>query len=726
MNLHTIRSSCARRRADHHSASASKSLLLAVLSMAAPVLGVGTLQAAAQERTPDSNPASPVHPAPMVQAPSADDARRNEHDATSPARLGEHNPGQASEPRALDSMDAIALFDLQIPTVVTATRHEESIFDLPYSVSVITAEDLRVSGARSIADGLRLAAGVDVAELSSGQYAVLPRGFHSFSANKVLVLVDGRPIYDTLVAGTFWTAWPFQLEDIERIEVIRGPAGVAWGANAVNGVINIISKAPSEQLGLKLVGSAGSRGTYSGYVGYGLRDGKTSLRISGEVRGSDGFPSATGILNHTDDQYLGGTGQARIVMELNEREQLTLSAGSSVAHDNYPLPWYATILGAGQPAWETNSIGATWTRKEQNEGESSLRFYVNDFHTNSGPSYLDYRYQQVGAGLSRSSKVSETHKLGWGMDGRIDYTDAGNAEPYMLDKGHVLDGALGIYVQDDWRFAPRWSLTSGLRVEYDTYGGFDWAGRSALSYKLAEKELLFASVSHAFQMPPAPRRFMNFPVGGEIFRITGDRGLDAEQLWAYELGYHGQPTERLQLAVTGYWHDYHDLLASQFRLGRGGLFQLQQANGPQTGVYGLELEARYALTPRFLLLGNYTFERPDSSIDFTKIGAISPPENKFMLGTRWSPHDDWHLSSHLYFVDSVKAGNAAMAFIPQSIASYLRLDVRVEREFWKDRASVAAGVRNLLDGGHIEGGSNAVKNTEVPRTYFLEMRIAIK
>ena len=164
-------------------------------------------------------------------------------------------PGQDQE------IEDIDLLDIEIPVVVTASRREQSVNTLPYAVSIITAEDIRRFGARSVPDALRLATGVDVAELSFGSAGVSPRGMHGFISRQVLVLVDGRQIYDSWFGGAVWSSWPFQLEDIARIEVIRGPAGVTWGANAVHGAINIITKDPRDQRGLTFSASGGSRGS---------------------------------------------------------------------------------------------------------------------------------------------------------------------------------------------------------------------------------------------------------------------------------------------------------------------------------------------------------------------------------------------------------------------------------------------------------------------------------
>ncbi|RME40565.1 MAG: ligand-gated channel protein, partial [Planctomycetota bacterium] len=221
-----------------------------------------------------------------------------------PAAAAEPEPSSPSDVSApLEQEDAIALMELDIPVVVTAARHEQKLSHVAYAMSVITAEDIRESGARTIADALRLVPGVDVADLSYGQTAVSPRGFHGFLANKTLVLVDGRQIYDSLFGGTLWQSWPFQLEDIERIEVIRGPGGVTWGANAVNGVINIITKDPDDQIGASLSLRGGSRGAFRQRLAYGAHAGAWRYRFSAEYESSDGFREGGSLLGRLDDDY---------------------------------------------------------------------------------------------------------------------------------------------------------------------------------------------------------------------------------------------------------------------------------------------------------------------------------------------------------------------------------------------------------------------------------------
>ncbi len=393
------------------------------------------------------------------------------------------------------------LMDVQV--VVTASRRAQKITTVPYAISVITAEDIRRSGARSIPDALRLVPGVDVADLSFGNAAVSPRGFHGFLANQVLVLVDGRQIFDSLFGGTLWGAWPFQLEDIARIEVIRGPGGVTWGANAVNGVINIITKDPADQLGLTLSTSGGSRGIFKQHVGFGLQEGKLRMRISGEYERSDGFRKGGSILRNFEDDYKGGRFSLHAVYDKDEDNTFTFSAGSAVVDGGFPptpLAGFGLRRNSGSQA---SYVMGTWQRRIAGNDVIKLTGFVNDFQISPGLPQIDFRYQQIGLQLSHSFDLSQGHTRTWGIDTRADLLDAGNSDPFMLSKSFVSTGIVGLYLQDEWRLDPRWTLSLGGRVDYEFYGGLQPSARASLSYAVSDDVVIYGAVSRAFQMPAA-------------------------------------------------------------------------------------------------------------------------------------------------------------------------------------------------------------------------------
>jgi len=625
---------------------------------------------------------------------------------------------------AMDDAD-IGLLELEVPVVVTATRHEEPVAHLPYPISVITQEDIRRSGARSVSDALRLAPGVDVADLNYGTPAVGVRGFHGFLNDTLLVLVDGRQIFDSYFGGTTWGGWPFQLDDIERIEIIRGPGGVTWGANAVNGVINIITRDPRDQQGLSLTAGGGSRGTHKEHAGYGFTDGKLRMRVSGEFEGSDGFLRGGDFGKGVDDQYRQGRMSIHGVYDAGPDDSVTFSLGHGSMLGENDVPLMFGLQDHFYARAQASYALGKWRHKVAEDNALDLTFYVNDYWNVNGVRSVDVRYQQIALQLAHTLKPAENHTLTWGVDTRTDLADASNADPYFLSEDFVASAIIGTYVQDVWRFAPKWSLSLGGRVDYDFYGGFQPSGRAALGYDVTKDGLLYTSVSRAFQMPPAANRFLKLPIANNLGAIVAETGMKPETLTAYEIGYRQRFGKRLETNVNLFWHDSNDVTAGEFGPGGPALFQIYTTNRGSGALYGVELEARYALTEKLTLLGNFTFQEFDwqSKRPFFDTTYISPPRFKFMTGARYDLTDDVHLNGHLYFVDDVEAPNIRIPIFAHHIPDYVRLDLNAEFDFWKDRASLMVGVRNLTDSHHPEGASPSVTDAEIPRMVFAQVRI---
>lgn len=625
-------------------------------------------------------------------------------------------------------IEDIDLLNIEIPIVITAARREQKITTVPYAVSIITAEDIRQSGARSIPDALRLAPGMDVAELGFGNYGVSPRGFHGLLSGQTLVLVDGRQIFDSFFGGTWWGTWPFQLEDIERIEVIRGPGGVTWGANAAQGVINIITKDPADQLGLTVTGGGASRGTRKGHLGYALADDKLRLRVSGEYEASDGFREGGSWMAKLDDDYMAGRIGLHAVYEPGDDDTITLSAGSALLHNGFPPSPMSKLGPRNNASAEANYLLAKWAHRIESENAFELTGYVNDFRLKPGMLGADYRYQQLALQFGHTFKAADHHTLTWGIDTRTDITDTSNSDQPLTSDDFISTAIIGMYAQDEWQLAPKWTLNLGGRIDYEFYGGFQPSARVALSYEISDDSLLYGAVSRAFSVSPAAIRFTDISLLGGLARIRDDRELRPISLIAYELGHRGRFLDRLNTSLNLFWHEYDDLGALRTRLGPPGLLVMEWGDCASASTYGLELEADYELTKQLTLLGHYTFERLNwrSAVPFHMTDAISPPQHKLMLGARYNPTGDLHLSSHLYYVDTVKAPNPGNSSRPRHVAPYFRLDLRAEYELFNDQASLAVGVRNLLDPNHYEGGNSYFNDAEVPRMVYAEFRMTIK
>jgi iron complex outermembrane recepter protein len=628
----------------------------------------------------------------------------------------------------LTDIDLINLDVPEVDVVETAARRKQRVKDLPYAVSIVTAEDIRRSGARSVPDALRLVPGMDVADLSWAHSAVSARGFHGLTADQVLVLMDGRQMFDPILGATFWNFWPIQLEDIERIEVLRGPTGVTWGANAMNGVVNIVTKDPARQTGLTTVNNGGSRGWNKEHLGYGYADEKLKLRASGEYEGSEGFRKGGGLLNPLDDDYKAGRTGVHAIFEPGFKDTVTLSAGSSVVDGGNPVTPGAGIGASSNASSESEFLLGKWDHRIASDNQIGITGYVNDFFLSPSLKAIDYRYQQLALEVTHTFKPADNHTLTWGIDSRTDLIDASNSDPIMLTRDFVSSATIGLYAQDEWKFAPKWSLNLGGRIDYEFYGGFQPSGRISLAHEFDDGSFAYGAVSRAFQMPPVGGRFSHFPLYNGLTYVTADPDTEAQNVIAYELGYRKKFFDKLATNINLFWNDFSDVITISPEAGPPGLIQQEYDNRAAANMYGVELDTRWTLTRQLTLLGNYTYQQLDwqASVPFTDKDFMTPPKHKFMLGAQYDPLKDLHLSSYLYYVDAVRAPNAENAFKPLHVHPYFRLDMRAEYEFWKKQAAVAVGVRNLLDPEHLEGGTAFLNTAEVPRMVYAEFRLTLK
>jgi iron complex outermembrane recepter protein len=570
--------------------------------------------------------------------------------------------------------------------------------------------------------------GVDVADLATNQWAVSPRGVHGLVTNLTLVLVDGRQLFDSIFGGTLWGSWPFQVEDIERIEVIRGPAGVAWGSNAMNGVINIITKDPADQQGVTIRAGGGSRGTQTEHLGYGVVDGKLRLRVSGEYHADDGFDKGGSILRSLDDGVKAGRETVYAIYEAGPKDSLSFSAGDAVADGGFPPPPTAGLFGASHSSSQANFVLSKWTHRIEQDNTLQLTSFVNDCQSSSGLKSVDYRYQQYAFQVNHTFKPREEHTLSWGIDTRGDDADASGADPHMLRKSRVQTGVFGVYAQEEWQFAPRWTFDIGGRVDYDTYGGFQPSGRISLSHQITSNTSLWGAISRAFHMPPGAMRYFSTPVLDGLAGMDVNPDVTPETMIAYEVGVRGRYFDKLDLNGNLFWNADQDAWTNRPKLGPPGLFHFEWDNRASPDMYGVELDAKYALTKSLSLLGNYTYQQLNWGADggMWQMDCLTPPKHKFMVGARYDPISDLHLSSYLYYVDCVHAPNPSFPLLAEGIDPYFRLDLRAEYEFWKKTASVSVGVRNLLDGEHKEGTSLFLNDAEVPRMIYAELRLTVK
>ncbi|MFQ5495463.1 MAG: TonB-dependent receptor, partial [Phycisphaerae bacterium] len=229
-------------------------------------------------------------------------------------------------------------------------------------------------------------------------------------------------------------------------------------------------------------------------------------------------------------------------------------------------------------------------------------------------------------------------------------------------------------------------------------------------------------------MPTVAGRFLSIPMLNGLVRVTSNRDVDPTTLIAYELGYRGRLSDRLDTSVNLFWHEFDEVFTFSPRLGPPGLLQNRLNNrSGNVSLYGAEMEARYAVSDKLTLLGHYTYQQLNWDVGepFTDRDFITPPKHKFMLGAQVAVSEDLRVATNLFYVGAVRSPNPATPFFARRVDPYFRLDVNAEYAFPGDNTSLSVGVRNLLDADHYEGGTMFLNDAEVPRMIFAELRVRI-
>ena len=640
---------------------------------------------------------------------------------------------------AASAQDVSDLLDLSIEELATlrvtsVSRLEESLSDAPASVFVITAEEIRRSGVMSVAEALRLAPGVEVARRSTHEWSITIRGFNSDLANKLLVLIDGRSVYSPLYAGVFWDVQDTLLEDIERIEVISGPGGTLWGANAVNGVINIITRSAADTkgafvelgggneergfAGLRYGGTLGDDIAASAYVKYFDRD------SSKEIGGGDGI----------DDSHLAQAG-FRMERESGESSLFTLQgdvyggASAGVFRDSFTLG----TLPAGTEG-ETDVAGANvlgrWDREFDN-GDLTLQIYYDYTRRDIPNTYKESR-DTVDIDFQHHWAFGDRNDVLWGVGFRESSDELDNTLFASFEPANRDDQTWSAFFQDKIELSERLYLTLGSKFEDNDYTGFESQPNARLSWLMDERRTFWAAISRAVRIPSRLdtdlRLTLPFPIPGIPFpvyvTVAGNPELDSERLVAYEAGYRIQAGDRLSFDVTVFHNDYEDL----------------QTVEPQPPVIVAVPPLPYALVPNLLdsrmagessgatFVANwqpasswrlrFQYSRFDLDLE-TEPGSLDQARPNL---TGNSPEDQLavYAFAELPRNLSLYTGIRYVDALPnQAVESYTAVDVNLAWQA-RERMRASIAVQNLNDSRHLEfrDGANQIERSASIKVTF--------
>lgn len=578
----------------------------------------------------------------------------------------------------------LSLEELSNLTVTSVSRRAEPLSVVASAIQVITAEDIRRAGATRIGEALRLASNLQVAQINGNGFAVSARGFNSTTSNKLLVMIDGRTIYSPLFAGVFWEAQDVPIYDVERIEVISGPGGTLWGANAVNGVINIITRSAADTQGMLVRAGAGTELQGAGALRYGGELGENAnFRVYGQYEERDGTQLANGsqALNDSD---LGQAG-FRIDWKTSGSDAFTVQGDANEGHTR-------RTVGDDAVARSQNIL-ARWTRTLSPSSDMQLRAYYDSSDRTTPGSYSD-ELDTFDAEFQHQFQAGSAHQVVWGLTFRS-IEDHFRGPLVAMDPADESLQRFGGFVQDEIAFAAdRLHLTIGTKVEDNEYTGIEWQPSVGLAWHLDRGQLLWSRISRAVRTPS--RLDADFSALG----LVGNDNIKSEELLAYEAGVKLQPVKKLSLSLATYYNDY-DNVRSVERVNPATPFPQVVANGFRGESFGAELTADYRPLPGWRVWAGYTYldlnlvNKPGSTD--TSQGSAESHDWRYQgfLRSSFDLAPGWEIDGTLRRVGGIDN---------QSLPPYTELDLRLG---WRVAATIELSLvgRNLLHSEHAEYGT---------------------
>ena len=604
-------------------------------------------------------------------------------------------------------MADLSIEELANIQITSVSKKPEALAGAAASVFVITADDIRRSGAASIPDALRLAPNLQVASRSGYEYSISARGMNGSAnsvPNKLLVMVDGRSVYLPLFSGVAWDAQTVMLDDVERIEVISGPGGTLWGVNAVNGVINIITRAAGDTQGQLAALRAGRRGSTVA-----LRHGAASANGHWRVFGSyldernTALESGAAVRDERHQGQVGfrgdwQAGDARFSVHGNAYR------GRAAQPEPGTISITGTTLVLGGVSTSGANLTAAWNQALSDGASLSLQGYLDRSERTVIPTYaeaLDIADLQFQHSLSRAG----AHQLVWGASARYAWDDITNSDVVAFLPAKTNQTWISAFAQDDIALRENVRLTLGARAERNDYTGVEFLPNARLAWQVAPQHALWAGLSRTVR---APSRLDvdTFIPGRPPFLLRGGPQVRAEVAKVAELGYRGQPAPGLSYSATAYYNDYDHLRTTEIDSSQTFLNFDSRMEGK---ARGLEMWGSYQATPNWRLSAGFAalhqrlWLKPGSIDQDAPLAAGRDPSHTAQLRSTFTVSDNQELEVAVRKVAALKA---------YQLRGYTALDARFA---WRVRPGVElAIIGENLNGGHAEYGDLATRNV-VPR-----------
>ncbi|GDY19737.1 TonB-dependent receptor [Verrucomicrobiota bacterium] len=619
-------------------------------------------------------------------------------------------------------MADLSLEDLGRVKVTTVSRQDSTVQQSAAAITVITPEMIRRSGATTIPELFRMVPGMDVARIDANKWAVSSRGFNDRFVGKQLVQIDGRTLYNPINAGVYWDSVDYTLEDIERIEVIRGPGASLWGANGVNGVINIITKSAKDTQGGLLTGGGGTEEQAFGGFRYGGKLGENSFfRVYGKGFTRDEGFSSDGSPN---DGWHSTRGGFRMDWPALGPNALTLQGDffRSVAgrRDTRPItnaPPFQFINIEDEVTTGGNVVGR-WSRELSADSRWSLQAYWDRFERHSTQKLFAFDINTFDLDFQHQLLPLERWKLVYGAGYRLNKLGfAGSA----ADNGFAIGPPstqrdtqiFSLFVNNEITLVPdRLVLTLGSRFEHNDFTGLEVQPTARLLWMPSRRQSVWFAVSRAVKTPSLLENDIqigSLPAPGPVFnRFLPNQGLGSEELLSFELGYRFQPVDKLSFDTAVFYNDYRNLntvvAGARYTNSTGTVIQpLTRFNRMTGDSQGGEIGATWQIADSWRLRGAYTLlklhlHRGAGVAPGAEIIEGQSPQQQVFLQSLWNLSRTWEFDLSGRYVDGLPG------FTP-TVANYVSLDARLA---WRARKNLEVEIvgQNLLENRHAEMGTS--------------------
>ena len=636
------------------------------------------------------------------------------------ARLSAQAQDTVAAPSELKRMSLEQLMEID---VISVSRKPEKLSQVASAIQVITSEDIRRSGATSIPEALRLAPNLEVAQVGAHQWAISARGFNSTTANKLLVLVDGRSVYTPLFSGVFWDIQDVLLEDIDRIEVISGPGGAVWGANAVNGVINIITKRSSDTRGLYAEAGGGSTpNDFAGARYGGTLGSRTTFRVDGQYFDRDNELYSNG--DDVTDSWRMGHGGVRVDAHTSDRDAVMVNGDAYGGNENAPTGGTSTASGGNLTTRWTRTLSATsgmsvqlyYDHTQLSNPEPASQFSPSGTLTDRLDTY-DLDFDQHFAAGSRNRFV-------WGLGYRFTHDVVGNSAPIAFLPAHLDHSLVSGFVQDEIAVLENLFVTLGTKVEHNDYTGFEVEPTARLRWSLAPNHVVWAAVSRAVRMPSRVERDLMQPAHFPVI-LTGSEDFESEILIAYELGYRFDVSSKFSASLSAFYNDYDDLRSLNFT--PATIIPFFYANDLAGETHGLEASATYQATSWWRLRAGVDVlkerlhvKRGKTDINHA-LNETADPEHQASLHSAFDLPHRIELDVGPRWVDKIYNNNGGVL---GTVPSYTDMDVRIGWQM-TDQLGLSIVGQNVLHAHHPEFGVPDSTREDIRRTHLRQSDVAL-